>query len=915
MNYKDTLNLPRTSFSMKANLSQNEPRIIDSQWKDIYARIRSQNKGKKKYVLHDGPPYANGKIHIGHALNKILKDIVIKYELLRGHDTPFIIGWDCHGLPVEHQLMKNLKVTKHDVNVSEFRKKAKDFALKYMDLQREDFKRLGVFSDWDNPYLTLNPEYEYGVTSLVEHLAREKYIYRGLKPVNWCAACETALAEAEVEYADKESDSIFFRFKVVDDNDLFTSVREEVSFLVWTTTPWTLLANVAVAVHPDFTYVLARTGSGLLVCARSLVPSLQEILKTDIETVKEFKGRDLEHISLAHPFINRNSQVVCADFVSSEEGSGCVHIAPGHGQEDFTLTRKYDLEIIMPVNDKGRFQKTIAEVEGKNIYEASAVVIEMMKNNGTLLSHKKITHSYPHCWRCKKPIIFRATNQWFLDVDRDDLRQKILDRLEEISWTPASGIERMKAMVANRPDWCLSRQRLWGIPIPAVNCLSCGEAILDAGIVAKAAALFRKNGSDSWFSEPVETFLPEKFSCPHCRNEKFEKTYDILDVWFESGASWASVLKDNPDLAFPADMYLEGSDQHRGWFQVSLILAMAREKKPPFKTILTHGFVVDGEGKKMSKSLGNVISPQEVIRQYGAEIIRLWAACSDYSEDIKLSKEILQQLVDMYRKIRNTIRFILGTIHDFDPETETVSQEEMLELDRYMLARTAQVFEQVTAAYDSFSFYKACQQIFNFCNLEMSSFYLDILKDRLYTYGPRSKERKSAQTVLYIALKTLLKICAPVLSFTAEEAWSAFECLKNRKDSIFLESFDDLIAGRDTELLARWETVLDLREKVLKEIENVRTAGTIGSSLEAALEITVSDKNFSLFSEIKDTLREVFIVSRVTVHKGNFAIEVSKAGGAKCPRCWNWRDDIGCDAEYPDICTKCVNAVKGGRNG
>jgi len=915
MNYKNTLNLPKTSFSMRANLSQNEPRTIEAKWKDIYEKIRTERSGKPKYVLHDGPPYANGLIHIGHALNKILKDIVIKFKALQGYDVPFTIGWDCHGLPVEHQLMKEMKVTKHDVDIKSFRKKAKKYALKYMELQKEDFKRLGIFSDWPRPYLTLNPDYEYGAVKLIEDLSRQGYIYRGLKPVNWCSCCETALAEAEVEYADKKSDSIYFLFKVTDDKGLFAGQGKDIAFLVWTTTPWTLLANVAVAVHPDFDYVLAETDKGSLICARSLVSAVEEKTGLKLKVEKEFKGRQFLGMEMKHPFIDRSSKLVLAEYVSDEDGSGCVHIAPGHGQEDFSLARPYGLEILMPVNEKGLFHNTLPEFEGKNIYEASEMVIKLMAENATLLSHGKITHSYPHCWRCKKPIIFRATHQWFINVDHNDLRKKILQNLDKIRWVPQSGIERMKAMVSNRPDWCLSRQRLWGIPIPAVKCSGCGEIVLDPDVAALTAERFKEKGSDSWFEEDISLFLPEGFTCSKCGKKDFEKEYDILDVWFESGASWVSVLRDNPELKFPADMYLEGSDQHRGWFQVSLILAMAREKKAPFETILTHGFVVDGEGKKMSKSLGNVISPQKIIKQYGAEIIRLWVACSDYSEDIKLSPEILKQLVDMYRKIRNTIRYVLGTIHDFDPETDAVAQDELLELDRYMLARLYQCRAKVEENYENFSFYKACQHIFNFCNLDMSSFYLDILKDRLYTYSPSAAERRSAQTALYHILDALLKMCAPVLAFTAEEAWTAFENKADKKESIFLHQYRDLTEYCDPDLLERWQMIMDLREKILKEIELVRESGVIGSSLDAALEITVSEKNYKFFKNYEDTLREALIVSAVTINSGEFSIKVVKAGGEKCPRCWNWRKDIGTDSDHPDICEKCAEAVKGGTNG
>ena len=911
MNYKEPLNLPRTTFSMKANLAQNEPKLLDSKWKEIYSLLRVRNKDAEKYILHDGPPYANGLIHIGHVLNKILKDIILKYKTLQGFDVPFTVGWDCHGLPVEHQLFKELKLTKHDVDIADFRKKAKKFAMKFVELQKKDFKRMGIFSDWENPYLTLNREYEYEVITLLEYLTGEGYIYRGLKPVNWCAKCETALAEAEVEYENKESDSIYFLFKVADDNQMFSSIKEDVHFLVWTTTPWTLIANVAVAVHPDLDYALTRAQDRYLVCARELIPSIESKLNRTLTVISEFKGKDFENITLTHPFIERKPRVVLAEYVSREEGSGCVHIAPGHGEEDFSLVKKYALKVLMPVNEKGRFENDVPGFEGKDISAASEEIVGILRSNGALLLHEKIVHSYPHCWRCKKPIIFRATYQWFLNIDHKNLREKILKEIENITWIPQSGMERMRSMISNRPDWCLSRQRLWGIPIPAIKCSACSAIFLKKEIVKTTADIFRKKGSDSWFTDDVASFLPEEFSCPECGAKKFTREYDILDVWFESGASFAGVVQNSPQLRFPSDMCLEGSDQHRGWFQVSLILSMAREKKSPFNAVLTHGFVVDGEGKKMSKSRGNVISPQKVVNQYGAEILRLWVAYSDYSDDIKLSPQILKQVIDIYRKIRNTIRFILGNIHDFCPQNDTVSLDNLIEIDRYMLSKAVHTFEEISACYGNSSFYKVCQHIFNFCNIDMSSFYLDILKDRLYTCSRNSKERRSAQTVLYLILKTLIKMCAPIISFTSEDAWSAFENMEDKEESVFFHTFEDLSKYKDTELLRRWEKIMELREKVLKEIEKKRKLNEIGSALDAEVEVWTEDE-YTFLKNYEDALREVFIVSEVEVKQGRFNIEVSKSEKSKCLRCWMRRADVGSDTNYPDICGKCVEAVKGG---
>ena len=897
---------------MKANLSVLEPKTI-ARWKElnIYQRLKEKKTGKGKFILHDGPPYANGLIHIGHALNKLLKDIIIKYKILRGYTCPFIIGWDCHGLPVEHQLFKEMGLGKHDMEISDFRKKAKNYALKFVKLQTRDFTRLGIFSDEDKPYLTLNPKYEQAVVKLLGDLVAQGYVYRGRKPVNWCAACETALAEAEVEYLDKESDSIYLLFKLIQDKGIFSGEKiNEIYFLVWTTTPWTLVSNAAVALHPRLEYCLAQFNHKKVIFAKNLIPSLEKRFETKFKILKSFIGADSRSLKLKHPFLDRESPLVLADFISHQEGSGCVHIAPGHGMDDFSLTRQYDLDIIMPVDSKGIFKEP-KEFEGKNTREASALVIKKLEKNGALVIHEKIIHSYPHCWRCKQPIIFRATFQWFLSVDHKDLRQKALKEIEKVRWFPSSGKERMKGMLSTRPDWCLSRQRLWGIPIPAIKCKGCDKVILTKEIIDNTAEIFAQHGSDSWFSLDLDKFLPDNFKCS-CGSDKFLKEFDILDVWFESGASFLAVVKNNPELAFPADLYLEGSDQHRGWFQVSLIPSVAKEKCAPFKTILTHGFVVDSEGRKMSKSMGNVIAPQEISKQYGAEILRLWAAFSDYSEDVKISEDIIKQLVDAYRKMRNTIRFILGNISDFKLKECNLTYEQLREVDKFMLSKTLSFHREVISCYEEFSFYKVFQLIFNFCNLDLSSFYLDILKDRLYTFSQYSKARQSAQFVLYHILNILLKLIAPILSFTAEEAYMAWDNQEEKKDSIFLSSLGTNHPKNwyDNELNRRWEKILWLRNQVLKEIEKKREGGVIGSSLEASVLISCKDKDYSIYKECQDSLKEIFIVSSVLVEEGNFAIKIAKARGKKCSRCWNWSESVGVSLKYPDVCNKCLEALK-----
>jgi len=900
---------------MKANLMYLEPKILTF-WDEIriYELLQKNREKKKKFVLHDGPPYANGPIHIGHALNKILKDIIVKLKSISGYNTPFIIGWDCHGLPVEHQLFKELDKSKSEVDVVDFRKKARQFALKFVDLQKEDFKRLGIFSDWKKPYLTLSNDYEYWVLILLRELVVSGYVYRGRRPVNWCVVCETALAEAEVEYVDKESPSIYFLFKIKDAKGRVKA--SNVYFLIWTTTPWTLISNVAVAVHPDLDYGVFDYKDKSLIFALELKDFLNKKLGITLEESEVYKGRDLEGIVLHHPFIERESLVVKADFVSCKEGSGCVHIAPGHGQEDFSLVKKYNLDIIMPLDEKGIFTEEAGKFSGKDIYEANNLVIELLRSKGYLIRNETVIHSYPHCWRCKNPIVFRATYQWFLDIEHNNLRRRLLEVIEKVKWIPSSGIERMRSMLTLRPDWCLSRQRLWGVPIPVVKCKSCREIILNAEVIERTADIFRKEGSDSWFMKDVLYFLPSDFKCPRCGNIEFDKENDILDVWFESGASFLAVVRSNENLRFPADIYLEGSDQHRGWFQVSLIPSVAKYNTAPFNTVLTHGFVVDSEGRKMSKSLGNVISPQEIVKEYGAEILRLWVASSDYSEDIKLSRQIINQLIDIYRKIRNTLRFIMGNLYDFDEDVDYIEEKELKEIDKYMLYKSRVFLREVIRDYEGFSFYKVCQKIFNFCNLDLSSFYLDILKDRLYTYSPVSKERKSAQNVLYYIIKALLKIIAPILPFTAEDAFLSFHAWKGKQESIFLHSFDEdkeqMHIERD--ILVKGEKILALRSEVLKEIERKREESIIGSSLEAEVNIYCDKDDYLFFKEREDILREVFIVSKVRVERGNFKIEVKKAEGNKCLRCWNWRKDVGSKKEYVDLCLRCVSVLKGGDN-
>jgi len=929
MDYKATLNLPQTDFSMKANLSTREPETL-SRWEEmgLYGKIRRASQGRELFILHDGPPYANGRIHIGHALNKILKDIIVRYKTLHGYDAPYIPGWDCHGLPVEHQLFKDLKKNKDQIDRVAFRMMAYDYAMKYVALQRDEFKRLGIIGDWEHPYLTLDRKYEETILRSFGRLVEEGYIYRGLKPVHWCFRCETALAEAEVEYEDHESDSVYVKFTLKDEErahrlGISFDGKNPPSICIWTTTPWTLIANVAVAVHPDLEYFLVDFGNDeRMIVARDLFESsLKEkfAVSGEARILKRFQGRDLEGLVYRHPFGLREGRVVLADYVSREDGTGCVHTAPGHGQEDFMTGQKYHLDVVMPVDERGRFLPDVADFAGQRVFDANAGIIQKLSDLGCLKLASKITHTYPHCWRCKQPVIFRATQQWFLKIDHKGLRQDLLGVIrDQVSWVPASGRERISAMVANRPDWCLSRQRYWGVPIPAVVCRACHSHILDARLIEKLAARVAAEGTDVWFKSDIAEFLPSDLRCA-CGSSAFDKSTDILDVWFDSGVSHQAVLKNTPGLKLPADLYLEGSDQHRGWFQASLIPSQAIDRRPPFKTVLTHGFVVDAQGRKMSKSLGNVISPQEIIKDFGADILRLWVLSSDYNEDVRISKEILNFTADAYRKIRNTARFILGNLNDFDPDADRLPLRELCDIDRWALSRLAQLIAGVTQDYDSYLFYHVFQKLFAFCNEEMSSVYLDILKDRLYTAGKRSQERRSAQTVIYDILDALTRMLAPVLPFTSEEIYRSMRHRKGAAaESVHLSSWPSLDAADiNNEANKDIDRILEIRPAVLKSLEEERAKGRIGSSLEAKVVLTFKDKQASeVFFRFAQQLRYFFIVSCVELKTdasvgAPLAISVAHAEGKKCSRCWNYAQDTDADAAYPGICGRCVRAIRG----
>ena len=916
---------------MKADLPKKEPAFLKLwQEMDIYHLIRKKLQNKPKYVLHDGPPYANGDIHIGHALNKTLKDIIVKYKTMQGFDSAYVPGWDCHGLPVEHQLFKELGINKYQIDQLEFRKKAYAYALKYVSVQREQFTRLGVFGDWENPYLTLNPDYEESIVTSFGVLFNKGYIYRGLKPVNWCFKCETALAEAEVEYEDHVSASLYVKFQLNENKDF----KKDSFLVIWTTTPWTLVANVAVAVHPDFIYAYIKTEKGNFLLAKDLLSkALKDIGITKFETIKEIKGKDLESLTYTHPFISRTGRVVLADYVLKDEGTGLVHTAPGHGNEDYLTGIRYKLDIVMPVDAKGNFDSSAAEFSGLNVYEANQRIIEKLQKLGALLFNGKIQHSYPHCWRCKNPVIFRATRQWFMKIDENNLRSRLIQAIKErIQWIPEAGKDRIAAMVELRPDWCLSRQRYWGVPIPALICNKCNEEFLDGGVIENFANFVAKEGTDCWFKRDLKDFLPSNFKCPNCKGEKFYKGSDILDVWFDSGVSHQAVLKKRRELDFPCALYLEGSDQHRGWFQSSLIPSMCIDGKSPFQSALTHGFVVDGEGRKMSKSLGNVISPQDIIKDYGADILRLWVASSDYNEDIRISKEILSRLAEAYRKIRNTARFILSNLYDFNPHTDKVNYEDLTKVDKWILFRLELMLDDVNNAYRDFEFYKAYKAIYDFCNEELSMYYLDMIKGRLYTYAANSSSRRAAQTAIFEILNVLVRIIAPIFVFTADEIRKHMP--KNKEDETFFSvhllgwpqinaEFAQRGLPSENNIETELKIIMELIPDVAKLLEEKRSQGLIGSSFDAKINILTKDGFcYKYLERLKATLAEIFKVSQVEIAKKDnsakeplvsskypeIAIEVLKADGQKCPRCWNYSLSVG---KGKEICDNCSEAIGG----
>jgi len=925
--YKATLNLPQTDFPMKANLPQREPENLKF-WSDIdlYKEIRDKSKDKPKFILHDGPPYANGNIHVGTAMNKILKDIIVRYKTMSGYDSPYVPGWDCHGQPIEHNVEKQLGEKVKTVSQVEFRKMCHDYALSFVDKQREQFMRLGVAGDWFDPYLTLKHEYEAANVKVFGELYNNGLVYKRRKPIHWCIEDQTALAEAEIEYKEETSPSIYVKFPLKSEFGPIKDFSEPKYVVIWTTTPWTLPANVAVAVHPDALYVAVKTGGEILVFAEARLDEVaKEVGLSDYEIVARFKGSDMEYLKCEHPlFAEKESVVVLADYVGLDTGTGAVHTAPGHGQEDYLTGLKYDLPAPMPVDATGHFTKEAGQFAGLYIYDANKKILEYLKDKGLLPYSTEITHAYPCCWRCKEPVIFRATEQWFVSMDVSNLRKEALNSINQVKWVPDWSIRRITGMVETRPDWCISRQRSWGVPIPVFYCKECQEEVVTKETIGAVIDLFMAEGADAWFAKSAEEILPKGYTCPKCDGKSFEKETDILDVWFESGVSHEAVLKVRPELTWPADLYVEGSDQHRGWFQSSLMTSVGVHNRAPYQGVITHGFVVDGEGRKMSKSLGNVVDPLDVIAKSGADILRLWVASSDYSVDVAISPDILKHVGEAYRRIRNTFRFMLGNLYDFKPGVDNVGYEELEELDKWALHEMTGLLKTVTANYESYRFHAVYHSVYNFFTNELSSLYLDILKDRLYASAAGSVERRAAQTVLFEMLVTFTKMLAPILAFTSEELWNYIPGEVKNNKSVHLchwpvpnESYIN------HELDSNWNKLLKIRGEVAKALEEARNAKMIGNSLEAQVELYADDATREFLGEYKDALAQVMIVSEASIYPyfeappdaykseliSNLVIKVSPAPGAKCERCWRYEETVGGMPEHPGLCARCASVI------
>ncbi len=931
--YKKTLNLPQTAFPMKANLAQREPETL-KKWDTInsYEAMVEASGSKGTYVLHDGPPYANGHIHMGTALNKILKDIIVKSRNMAGFASRYVPGWDCHGLPIEHKVEQELKEKKKTLPAHVVRKLCRDYASKWIDVQRKEFRRLGVLGNWEDPYMSMRPTYEATTARELANFVETGGVMRSKKPIYWCCSCHTALAEAEVEYYDHTSPSIFVRFPLQDEGlkKVFSAADPAHAYVViWTTTPWSMPDNMAVCLHPEFTYVLAEVEGAQYLLAEELLASCAEQFGWgEPKILGRATGDQLEGLKAHHPFYDRVSPIILGQHVTLEAGTGCVHTAPGHGREDYEVGLKYGLEIYSPMDDAGRFLPTVEFFAGLNVFEANPKVIEKLEEVGALLRKAKIKHSYPHCWRCKEPVIFRATTQWFISMEKNDLRGRALKAIDEqVRWIPAWGRERIHNMIEFRPDWCISRQRQWGVPIMALLCEDCGEAWNDPNWMRDLCDRFAKHptGCDYWYEAELSEIVPEGLACPHCGGNHWKRETDILDVWFDSGTSFAAVLEQRPDLAYPADLYLEGSDQHRGWFHSSLLVSEGTRQRAPYKAVLTHGYVVDGDGRKMSKSIGNVIAPQELIEKFGAEIVRLWVSSVEYREDIRISDEILGRLVDAYRRIRNTCRFILGNLEGLCKD-DLLPLTDLLPLDRFAIDAAARVHDRVQQAYMDFDFHKVYHTLHNYCVTDLSSMYLDVLKDRLYASGPASAERRSAQTALWHILGLLLRDMAPVLSFTAEEIFAHLpQGLRGTEPTVFaLQPIESAPLLLEDGVRDDWNVLTAVRGAVTKAIEPMRRDGVIGHSLDTRVTLFVADELRQRLEGLNTDLRAFCIVSQICMQPlesapqdayrdeeiAGLAIGVEKAHGEKCERCWIYSTELGTDADHPTLCPRCTAVIK-----
>jgi isoleucyl-tRNA synthetase len=924
MDYKATLNLPRTDFPMRANLPEREPEVL-RRWGEmrLYAKLQETRASRPRFVLHDGPPYANGHIHLGHTLNKVLKDVIVKHRAMAGRLAPYVPGWDCHGLPIEIEVERELgRAKKETLPKVEVRRRCREYAARFVAIQRAEFERLGILGDWEHPYLTMDDAYVADEVRVLGRCFAAGLVYRGKKPVLWCPSCATALAEAEVEYVDEETTSVYVAYPFVGAPAGPLAGLESPAAAIWTTTPWTLPASLAVAVHPEHEYVAAELGGRTLVVAAGRLRELARVMGVDGEPVAlaRFRGRDLEHLRVRHPWIAREVPVVLADYVTLESGTGLVHTAPGHGQEDYETGLRYGLDVYAPVDDRGRFTADVPEWTGQAVFKANPHIVDLLRQKGALLGEVKLQHSYPHCWRCKHAVVFRATEQWFIGMERERLRERALAEIDRVRWVPDWGRERIRGMIATRPDWCISRQRDWGVPVIALFCEGCGTVLASEALCEHAARLFEREGADAWFAHPEADLAPPGTRCAKCGGTAFRRETDILDVWFDSGVSWRTVVERRAELAGHADVYLEGSDQHRGWFHSALLTGVAVAGRAPYDTVITHGFFVDGAGRKMSKSLGNVIAPEQVIKRHGAELLRLWVAATDYREEMRISDEILNGFVEAYRRIRNTVRFLLSNLYDFDPARDAVPVAELPELDRWALHRTHALAERCGAAYEAFEFHVVYHALNNFCSVDLSALYLDVLKDRLYCEQADGAARRAGQTAVHAIVDTLVRLMAPILSFTAEEAWG-YVPGSGATESVFLAGIlPPPAAWRDDALATRYERLLAVRAAVTKAIEEARQAGLVKQSAEAlvVLDATRVDGLLPLLTPRLAELPALFLVATVELREAADApesalvpglrVRVERAGGSKCPRCWTVRP-LGEDSRHPDLCARCAGVL------